>query len=288
MKIAFLRNAHRREHLLADALRRGMAAHNDRLEIAPYDDEPRDLDCDAIAFVGMKCREWHQHCQSTGTPFLYYDKGYYYPKEEDYSRKTPVLKCWRVAVGATQPLQYLTEARHSLKRWDGFGPRPKPWREPTPDGHVILAGSSVKYHLFHGLPHPTAYFEEIVRELRKHTDRPIHYRPKPSWREAVPIDGTEFVPTGNFEFRAKGAHAIITHGSNAALIGMLAGVPSIILGNGVMAPISSTDLSEIEEPYLATEDERLQLLANLAHSQFTLAEMAKGNAWHHIKTTFLQ
>jgi hypothetical protein len=288
MKIAFLQNAHRREQLLASALRRGMARHKDKLEIVPYADDPHDLDCDAIAFIGMKCWEWHQHCRSTGKQFLYFDKGYYYPKEKEYSAKAPVVQCWRVAVDATQPLEYLSEAGHSSKRWDGFGPRPKPWREPTPDGHILLAGSSMKYHQFHGLPHPTAYFEEIVRELRQHTDRPIHYRPKPSWRQATPIDGTEFVPSGSFEFRAKGAHAIITHGSNAALIGMLMGVPSVILGNGVMRLISSTELSAIETPRLASEDERLQLLANLAWSQYTLAEFANGTAWHNIKTLFLQ
>lgn len=288
MNIAFLQNAHRREQLLASALRRGMAAHKDTLDIVPYDDDARDLDCDAVAFVGMKCREWHQHCQRTGKRFLYFDKGYFYPKEKDYSRQTPIVKCWRVAVDATQPLKYLAEAEHSQARWNAFGPQPRPWREPTPDGPIVLAGSSMKYHQFHGLPHPTAYFEEIVSELRKHTDRPIHYRPKPSWRDATPIEGTEFVPTGSFEHRATGAHAIITHGSNAALIGMLMGVPSIILGNGVMRLISSTELSEIEEPYLATDEQKRQLLANLAHSQYTLNEFGSGLAWHNIKTLFLQ
>lgn len=287
MKIAFLRNAHQREQMLCTALRRGMAAHGDQLEVLPYDDDPRDLECDAVAFIGMKCREWHQHCRATGKRFLYFDKGYFYPKEKHASAKAPIVQCWRVSVDTTQPLEHLSDAQHPIKRWDGFGPRPTPWREPMPDGHILLAGSSLKYHEFHGLPHPTAYFQAIVDDLRRHTDRPIHYRPKPSWRAATPIDGTEFVPSGSFEFQAKGAHAIITHGSNAALIGMLSGIPSIILGNGIMRLISSTELTEIEKPYLASEDERLQLLANLAWSQFNLREFGDGTAWAHIKPMLL-
>lgn len=288
MRVAFLRNAHVREAMLCDALARGLATNGDRLTTVAYDDEPRHLDCDVIAFIGMKCREWHEFCRETGKPFLYFDKGYFYPKEKNVSGKTPILACWRVAANDTQPLGYLSEAQHEAKRWDEFGPRPKPWREPTPNGHIILAGSSLKYHQFHGLPHPTAYFEQIVAELRRYTDRPIHYRPKPSWRAAEPIEGTEFVPTGSFEDRAAGAHAIITHGSNAALIGMLSGIPSIILGNGVMRPISSTELGEIEQPRLASDDERVQLLANLAWSQYTLREFRSGMAWSNIKGMFLQ
>lgn len=292
MKVTFLQNAHQRERMLGANLAKGLAKHGDHLERRPYDDQPCNLDCDAIAFIGVKAREWHDFCRRTGKQFLYFDKGYFYPKEEHASSKAPIVQCWRVAVDTNQPLEHLREARHSPQRWNSFGPQPKPWREPTPDGHILIAGSSPKYHLFHNLPHPTEWAQAVVAELRKHTARPIHYRPKPSWwigsPEAVAeIEGTEFIPTQSFEERLKGAHAVVTYGSNAALIGMLSGVPGIILGNGVMRLISSTDLDEIEEPYLASEEERLQLLANLAWSQFNLREFGNGVAWNHIKTMLL-
>ena len=85
------------------------------------------------------------------------------------------------------------------------------------------------------------------------TDRPIWLRPKAS-SPTGPIDGAdEYKLDGPFEALCPGAHAIVTYGSNAAVIGMLQGIPSIILGNGVMRPISSTDLSEIENPRLASQ-----------------------------------
>lgn len=292
MKVAFLCNPHPRETALCAAMRRGMGKHGDSLKAVAYDDQPRDLDCDAVAFVGVKCREWHDWCLETDKPFLYFDKGYFYPKEQHASSKAPIVKCWRVAVNTNQPLEELRTARHDARRWNKFGPRPMDWRAPSRDGHVIIAGSSPKFHLFHGLPHPTEWAEAVVAELRQHTDRPIHYRPKPAWwigspDDVTPIDGTEFIPTRSFEEHLPGAHAVVTYGSNAALIAMLSGVPSIILGNGVMRLISSTELAEIETPYLATDEERLQLLANLAHSQFNLSEFASGFAWSHIRPMLL-
>jgi hypothetical protein len=288
LKIAFLCNPHPRETVLCAAMRRGMAIHGDRLKKVDYDDQPRDLDCDLLAFIGVKCREWHDWCRETGQRFLYLDKGYYYPEEKTYLNGKPVVQCWRVAVDTNQPLEYLAAARHDPRRWDKFAIRPEAWRARTTTGQVIIAGSSPKFHQFHDLPHPTMWAQEVVAELRNHTDRPIHYRPKPSWwirspEDAMPIDGAEFVPEGSFESHLDGAHAVVTYSSNAALIAMLSGVPSVILGNGVMRLISSTDLSEIEHPRLAGEDERLQLLANLAYSQFSLAEFQNGMAWTHIK-----
>jgi hypothetical protein len=286
MKVAFLHNAHLRERKLADALSIGLRCHGDRLLDVTYDDDARDLDCDAIAVIGVKCREWVEHCRATGQRFIYFDKGYYYPKEKSAAGR--IVNCWRASVDTTQPIEFLATAKCDEGRWRRFNVWPRPWREPTADGHIIIAGSSPKYHLFNQLPAPTDYYQAIVNEIRKHTDRPIHYRPKPSWREAVPLEGAEFIPSEPFDVRANGAHAIVTHGSNASLIGMLNGIPSIIVGNGVMRPISSTELGAIERPYLATEEEKRQLLSNLAYSQWTLRELQNGQAWHHLKTTFLQ
>ena len=83
------------------------------------------------------------------------------------------------------------------------------------------------------------------------------------------------------------AHALVTHGSYISVDALLHGVPSIILGPMVTRPISSTSLAEIERPRLATDEERLQVLANFAWTQYTLPEIRKGWAWAQIKRLFL-
>ena len=39
---------------------------------------------------------------------------------------------------------------------------------------------------------PTEYAKYLVSEIRKYSKRQIWYRPKPSWRDAMPIEGTYF------------------------------------------------------------------------------------------------
>lgn len=294
MRVAFPHNQHPREQMLVQALRIGMMAHKDQLIPIPYNDDARDLPGDAIAVIGVKCREWVHHCRAIGKRFLYFDKGYYYPKEKQTAGVRPIVHCWRAAVDETQPLNFLATARCSEDRWNKLGIWPRPWREPTADGPIIVAASSPKYHLFNGLAMPNTYYRDLIEQIKQYTSRPVWFRPKASdilkagKHSAAPIDETEWKDIGPFEELCIGAHAIVTHGSNAALIGMLMGIPSIIVGNGVMRPISSTELSDIEQPYLATEEQKRQLLANLAWSQWTLREWQSGNAWHHLKTTFLQ
>ena len=286
MKIGFLHNASLREQKLKEAVSIGAFKHGDRVTAVPYDDQARDLDFDAIAVIGVKCREWVEHCRKSGQRFLYFDKGYYYPKEKSTPGK--IVNCWRASVDGAQPIEFLANAKCGEDRWQKFNVWPPPWRKSTADGHVIVAASSPKYHMFNKLEAPMAYYAKLIHELRGFTDRPIWLRPKAS-SPTGPIDGAdEYKLDGPFEDLCHGAHAIVTYGSNAAVIGMLQGIPSIILGNGVVRPISSTDLSEIDNPNLASQEEKRQLLANLAYSQWILREWQNGSAWHHIKTTFLQ
>ena len=80
-----------------------------------------------------------------------------------------------------------------------------------------------------------------------------------------------------------GAWATVTHGSNFCFESVTSGVPCIILGDGVARPISSTRLSQIETPRLATDVERRKWLCGLSYCQWTLPEFASGQAWAEIK-----
>jgi hypothetical protein len=117
-----------------------------------------------------------------------------------------------------------------------------------------------------------------VLDIRARTDRPIIYRPKPSFKDAQPIEGTEF-STGDETINDAlwGAHALVTHGSNACFEAALLGVPSIVLGDAVAAPISSRSLDDDREPL---RGKREQWFANLAYHQFT--ERSSRTAWDRV------
>jgi len=149
---------------------------------------------------------------------------------------------------------------------------------------VLLAGSSGKFHIMKGLElDPTEYAKQCVAEIRKHTDREIIYRPKPSWRDAVPIKGATFSRgTSTIEQDLAKAHCLVTYGSNACFEAVRAGVPSIILGDAVARGISSNDLVDIERPRLADAKTVQQFLNNLAWFQWSTEEFKNGKAWGFI------
>ena len=76
---------------------------------------------------------------------------------------------------------------------------------------------------------------------------------------------------------------MVTFGSNACFDAVLQGIPSVVIGNGVAKPISSVSIGAIESPYLAKDGERAQWLHRLAYCQWSMAEMASGEAWPHIR-----
>lgn len=212
--------------------------------------------------------------RKAGTTVILVDQGYF--KETRFHR---------VSVNAHHPTWYLATAKHGPERWDSFRVPVRPWRK---QGDLILiAGGSEKYHRFYDLPHPNIYYKNLIDRLQL-TGRPIVYRPKPSWQDAKPISGSVYShrrgPNYNYLFDSlRKSHVMVTHGSNACYEAMIYGVPSIVLGDGIAKPISSTSLDDIENPRIAPEEERMQLLWNLAWCQFSWGEFIDGTAWRHLR-----
>jgi hypothetical protein len=115
----------------------------------------------------------------------------------------------------------------------------------------------------------------------------VHYRPKPSWAAGHPEDvkqvpGTVFSgPDVKFRDLLQNCHAVVTHGSNAAVEAIVAGVPAIVVSRGACAaePVAELDDQRAGRPFFPSEERRRQWAANLAYCQFTLEEIASGAAW---------
>jgi UDP:flavonoid glycosyltransferase YjiC (YdhE family) len=277
MKIAFLTSDKPREHILADAFLMGARRHGHETLVLPLKAEPEVGPYDVACMVGVKSRELFRLHHKAGIPTIYFDKGYSRGKSN-----SPVAgwEYWRVAINHHHPTARLGE-RLPDDRLRRLGLHIQPWRRRGK--RIIVAGSSAKYHEFYGLSEPTRYAEKLIAQLRELSGRPIVYRPKPSWREAVPVDGAAFSrPPESLDNLLRGAHVLITHGSNSCFEAALAGIPSIVLGEGVAKPISSTKLEAVEAPFVASDRARRQWLAALAYWQWTHAEMASGQAWEFL------
>lgn len=276
MKVRFWMSDKGRERILSEAFLEGVKAHGDEVDARPLGAEFTP-DCDVAVMVGVKSNLlWRQHTRAGIIP-IYCDKGY-----DRHSRKDDVRgwEYWRVAVGAHQPTAKFRPDypgdRLAQRAWEF-----KPWRENGKQ--IVIAGSSAKYHAFYDLKHPNEWTPKLVKCLEGMSKREIVYRPKPSFHEAVPVTGSRFSVGTSISDDIRFAHCLVTHGSNACFDAMLMGVPSIILGEAVMKPISSTDLAELETPRLASDGEREAVLRFLAYCQWTQIEFLDGKAWQTIR-----
>jgi hypothetical protein len=272
VRLCFFASDKDREQELARAFIAGAQLHGVDCEIRPLGSQLPLDGIDVAVMVGVKSRDlWRQAIAAGALPVMV-DKGYSRHRRDD----ARVWEYWRVSFGAHHPTRTTLHTRNwPATRAESFGWQPKPWRE---DGHhIVIAGSSAKYHAFYGLPDPGDYTRALVRILQDRTDRPIIYRPKPSYREALPIAGADFSQGAeSLADTLDGAWALVTHGSNACFEAALLGIPSIVLGDGVMAPISSRNICEISEPKCG---KRERIIANLAWHQWTLEEFREGQMW---------
>ena len=280
MKVCFVHNEHRREREVANAFCAGVLAGGDTCE-KQLKTFKLITDAQVVCMVGVKSVKLFTQARKAGKDVIFLDKGYF-----RHRGTTRDWEYWRVAVNDHHPTGYVSRARHLSTRWDiisgRLGVSPAPWR--SGGSHILYAGSSAKYHTFAGLPEPTEYAKGVIKDLAQYSDRLIVYRPKPSWHEAVPMAGSTYSPREeSIETALAGAWCLVTSGSNAAFDAVIRGIPAIVLGNSIAKSISSQDLSEVENPYLATDYERQQWLSNLSWCMFTQAEMSCGLAWKALR-----
>lgn len=276
-----------RERMLAEAMEQGCKAFGhdfERVAAGEYNG-PRE-DTDVACFIGIKgiSRRGLEEHWKTGAATIFIDKGYARIRNSPLS--APLY--WRVSVNSHQPLRYFKQNRRS-DRWDRLGIPVSPLRTRHRN-KAIFAGSSLKYHMWNDLVEPTQYAQKQIKQMRKHAPKGLQmvYRPKPSWHEAVPIPGAQFsrMPETLQDLLREG-YCLVTHGSNAAVDALIEGVPAIVLGGGIASAICANELTAIRDAPWPGNEAVQQFLYDIAYCQWTIAEMASGEAWDDLKEQIL-
>lgn len=206
---------------------------------------------------------------------IYVDLGYWGRREG--GRFTGYHK---VVVNGRHPTAYFRRPQHGRGRIVHFRDLlAHPW--DFSGHHILLAGMGDKGALAEGFQ-PEEWERQAIDIIRGATDRPIIYRPKPSWKKAKPIAGCQTVDSKEraVELDLRNCWAVVTHHSNVAVDGLVAGVPSFCWA-GVAAPFSGQRLERIERPEYP--DGRDAWMADLAYTQWTPDEMASGACWAHLR-----
>lgn len=143
-------------------------------------------------------------------------------------------------------------------RWDVLRTPVAPWRKGG--RHIVLALPTLTYSVSH--PGVVGWTDRTLAALKTLTDRKIVIRDKESNK---PLQSD-----------LEGAHALVAHGSIAAVEAVILGCPVFVDASSAAALVGQTDLKLIEQPIYP---DRERWLRSLAYSQFNEAELVDGTLW---------
>jgi hypothetical protein len=216
-----------------------------------------------IPIVGCtpELRPYIARWREEGRAWIYWDRGMWLrvfatdlPQGQDGG-----LYRWHVNSFQAQDIRDVPDDRlkkYPVKLW--------PWQ--TKGRHIVIAQPSPTYERFHGIE---GWTERTIAELKRHTDRPLVIRDKEMQRFGRKLHQD-----------LKGAHCLVTHGSNAAVESVIMGCPVFVHSDSAASLVGKTDLSEIESP---TYPEREAWVRSLAYSQFNERELVDGTLWQHLR-----
>lgn len=138
----------------------------------------------------------------------------------------------------------------------------RPWQKGG--RHIVIAAPTRTYAKFHRTEN---WIADTIAALARVTDRQIVIRDKEQYRRR-PI-----------QMDIEGAHALVTHGSNAAVESVILGCPVFVHKDSAASLVGRTDISKIETPVYP---DREPWLHSLAYCQFDSSELVDGTLWKFI------
>ncbi len=262
----------------------GVNRCGDRHQRMPIADFRGDVVADVACCWGVSggVRKVVDAYHGAGKHVIIYDKGMLRAKNKsDYHR---------VQIDDGNPLKCMMRRGRSDERLDQRSIKAKIKKlgrrtKSSKSAPIVIATNSQKHNDFWGIEDGAAYDRQIVDEIRKHTDRPIIYRPKPKRSAFLPIPGTTYsTRPENIEQILKGAHVLVTHSSNCAINAILMDVPVICLGQCAATPVSGTSLDTIEDPFYPDAALLRWWMVCLMWFEWTNKELESGEAWKFIRS----
>lgn len=221
-----------------------------------------DLPDDIIPVVGCSPQlkpliaKWRKN----GRKWIYWDRGYC---RRVFATDLPTgenggMYRWHINSFQMREIKDVPE-----DRWLANNTELWPWQKQG--AHIVVASPSPTYEKFHGIE---GWTETTVEQLKKLTKRPLVVRDKEMQRFGVKLHE-----------HLKGAHALVTHGSNAAVESVFMGCPVFVHPDSAAALVGLTNINEIERPIYP---DRLPWVKSLSYNQFNEDELVDGTLWRLI------
>ena len=165
----------------------------------------------------------------------------------------------------------------------------KPWR--TEGKYILICGQHDKSLQWQGMPRMSNWFLNTYDEIRKHTDRPIIFRPHPRCKLEHIERGLRYVERqeprhvngtyDDFDMRFNNVWATVSHSSNPGIHSIIQGIPAFVSTSSLAYDVANDIdfLHDIENPAMP---DRTQWLNDYAYTEWTIQEIAKGLPLKHL------
>lgn len=151
---------------------------------------------------------------------------------------------------------------------------------PAPRPQVIVALQHSKSQQVRSMVSMNDWLQDIVREIRTYTDRPIVIRPHPrdqfqlhsfglnvSIEQPNPVVNTYDSFDMHFD-----CHAVVNYNSGVGVQAAISGVRPCVDASSLAAPVG-VSIADIEQPYVIDRD---QWFVEVCHTEYTLDELRRG------------
>ena len=190
---------------------------------------------------------------------------------------------WKVGLNGINRDAYFSEQNNDRSRADSLGLVCKPWR--SNGDYILICGQHDKSLQWQNMPRMSNWFLDTYNEIRKHTQRPIIFRPHPRCRlpeierglrhvyrqEPKHVNGTY----DSFDMGFDNVHCTISYSSNPGIHSVIEGVPAFVSPSSLAYPVANDIdfLHDIENPLMP---DRTQWLNDYAWTEYTIEEISQG------------
>lgn len=155
----------------------------------------------------------------------------------------------------------------------------EPWRESGE--HILVIGQAGGTD--HRFTMPLDWPDKVIECLRRLTNRPIIYRPKPTRPEPLASDWSDVTTADRhvtLDELFEGAHAVVVYNSKVAGYALLKGVP--VLYDAAHCALSALYLRGLDSLENPPQPDRWPFFCDLAYAQRSRAEIASGAAFSYL------
>ena len=190
---------------------------------------------------------------------------------------------WKVGLNGINKDAYFGDVGMDSSRAISLGLKLKPWR--TQGKYILVCGQHDKSLQWQNMPRMSNWFLDTYDEIRKHSDRPIIFRPHPRCRlehierglrhvtrqEPQHVNGTY----DSFDMGFNDIHCTISYSSNPGIHSIIEGVPAFVSTHSLAYDVANDIdfLHDIEQPVMP---DRTQWLNDYAHTEYTVEEITSG------------